>query len=389
MRAGEPRSSPLMLLAITGASDVPGGIASLNLNILQALAQRAQRGDVQLRVFSYLEESDARPDFLPASVEFRGFGGQKALFAAQLARAAAWQRPLFFFDHVTLALPVLPFAALDWVRTVIFAHGSEAWRHVTPTSRWSFRHADLCLANSRFTLGKMQERLPSFSGEACPLGLSPRFALNKRLPETTEETIRMEAADGRERALGEQVLLLVGRMVQAEQGKGWRTLIRALPELLENYPRAQLVFPGPGNEIGSLKQLARRHGVADHVFLPGFVSHDLLEALYRQCRAYVMPSRQDGFGLVYLEAMNYGKPCVGCFDDGAEDVIAHEETGYLIGDPGDREELLGVLRRLLDDPAHARAMGRRGFERLHDRFTARHFQGRLMSKMERYLPARH
>ena len=98
-----------------------------------------------------------------------------------------------------------------------------------------------------------------------------------------------------------------------------------------------------------------------------------------------MPSRQEGFGLVYLEAMNFAKPCLGCHDDGAEDVIVHEETGLLVRDPKDTAELIAALRRLLGHPEEAREMGRRGFERLHENFTAAHVQQRIRKQLEKIL----
>ncbi len=56
----------------------------------------------------------------------------------------------------------------------------------------------------------------------------------------------------------------------------------------------------------------------------------MLEQLYSQCYAFVVPSKQEGFGLVHLEAMNFGKPCVGCFDDGAADVnVDGERQAFL------------------------------------------------------------
>ena len=68
---------------------------------------------------------------------------------------------------------------------------------------------------------------------------------------------------------------------------------------------------------------------------------------------------------------------MGCFDDGAGDVIVDGDTGFLVRDPSDFEELLEVLCRLLDDPDHARLLGQRGFERLHAHFTAAAFQERV------------
>jgi hypothetical protein len=98
-----------------------------------------------------------------------------------------------------------------------------------------------------------------------------------------------------------------------------------------------------------------------------------------------MPSRQEGFGLVYLEAMNYGKPCVGCYDDGAEEVIVPGETGWLVRDPANQAELQDVLRSLLTDPAEAKARGTNGFHRLHERFTSQHHQERIIACLESVL----
>lgn len=236
----------------------------------------------------------------------------------------------------------------------------------------------------------MRERLRAFQGEACPLGLSPEFEINERLPEDSleneaETDLALEAADGSHRELGERILLLVGRMHPEERGKGHDELIEVLPALRKYHPEGQLVFAGPGDDRDRLRRKARDYGVGEAVFLPGRVPHEELRQLYRRCYAFVMPSRQEGFGLVYLEAMNYGKPCVGCYDDGAEDIIQDGETGYLIRDPDDQNELLDVLRRLLRDPECAQRMGKNGFELLHSRFTAEHFQERLREALSRVL----
>ena len=365
-----------LVFTMTGACALPGGIATLNLNILRALNDLAEERKMRLTVLSYLEKDTDRPDFLPAPVNFHGFDGNKPALVRALIQAA-WPRPVFCFDHVTVALPVLPFATTGLVKTIIFAHGSESWRHIRCTSRWSFQSAALCLANSHFTLRKMQERIPRFKGVACPLGLSPRFALNENIPASDSEPIGLPAADGETRPLGNKVLLMVARMHPDEPRKGHYPLLKVWPAVTQEFPDAQLVFAGHGENKPTLERLARESGAASSIFFVGPASMDLLTRLYQHCYAFVMPSKQEGFGLVYLEAMNFGKPCVGCFDDGAEDVIVHEQTGLLVRDPNNAKELLGVLRLLLTEPERARQMGAKGFARLHERFTAAHVQQRV------------
>lgn len=369
---------------MTGARGLCGGIASANLNVLHALVELTEETERGLTVFSLLEREKDRPDFLPHWVRFRAFKGSNFRYLTNVF-AAAVHRPTFCFDHVRLALPLLPFMVAGMVRAIIFAHGSESWKRIRRTSRWSFRWASLCLTNSRFTLERMRERIAKFNGEACPLGLSPEFPLNGDVPETYQDSLSLRAADGECRTLQDRVLLLVSRMDSGEREKGHRELINVLPQLLKEYPDVQLVFAGPGDDRNNLQELAEQKGVAASVFLPGFVSMAILQSLYRHCYAFVMPSRQEGFGLAYLEAMNFAKPCVGCFDQGAEEIIIHDETGYLVRDPANAEELRTVLAALLCDPERARELGRRGFERLRKYFTSRHVQDRIKQKIRTVL----
>lgn len=369
---------------MTGAGGLCGGIASANLNVLYALVELAETTQRGLTVFSLLEREGDRPGFLPNWVRFRAFEGKRFRYLANIL-AAAVCKPIFLFDHVRLAFPLLPLTAAGVVKTVIFAHGSESWKHVRSSSRWSFQFASLCLTNSYFTLRKMRERISRLRAEACPLGLSPEFPLNGEVLETRHGVRSLEAVDGENRTLKDRVLLLVGRMDSREREKGHRELINLLPELLKEHCDVQLVFAGPGDDRKDLQELAWRKGAASSVFLPGFVSNETLQFLYHHCYAFVMPSKQEGFGLAYLEAMNYGKPCVGCFDQGAEDIVIDGETGFLVRDPTNPRELLEALGALLRDPEQARRLGRSGFERLHQYFTSQHYQERLKKQLARLL----
>ena len=368
------------LFAMTGAQGLCGGIASTNLNVLHTLIDLAYDQELNLTVLSYLEHDNDRPNFLPPWVTFEGFQGNKWSFVQRLLRASL-HRPIVCFDHVTLALPLLPFAAAGLLRTIIFTHGSEAWKRVRWTSRWSLRYATLCLANSPFTLKKMQEHLTTFRGMACPLGLPPTFERHDEQRHVTSLPMMLEAANGQRYRLGSRYLLVVARMDSREGGKGHRALIRLLPELRRNISGLQVVCVGPGDDRDRLRGFAHRYSVASAVFFPGYIPTEMLKALYQQCYALVLPSTQEGFGLVYLEAMQYAKPCVGCWNQGAEDVIVHGETGFLVHDPNDPQELLDALRELLQHPQQAQWFGENGYKRLRDAFTAYQYQARLKSHL--------
>lgn len=379
------RSPRSIVFCMNGAMGPTSGMASLNRNLLQALVQVAETHHRPLTVLSYVEDESMRPPFLPAWVRYEPFHHRpRELFKREIA--LAFSRPLFVLDHVGLAYPLLPFTATRWVKPVIWAQAGEAWQYIKASSRWSFRFAAVTLANSYYTFNKMRAYQVQTNAVVCQLGLSPQFPLNASIPPPLNVPIEMTAADGNSYRLGSRVLLLAARMPTTEPSKGQSELIHALPALCAEFPDVQLVLPGPGDKREILARQAQAAGVGSAVFLPGDTPPSpLLQQLYHHCYAYVMPNPIESFGLVYLEAMNYGKACVGCYGCGAEEVIVDGETGLLVHDPKDTEELRRVLSELLRNSERTASMGRAGFERLHKHFTTAQFQARFRQHIERLL----
>jgi glycosyltransferase involved in cell wall biosynthesis len=91
---------------------------------------------------------------------------------------------------------------------------------------------------------------------------------------------------------------------------------------------------------------------------------------------FAMPSAREGFGLVYLEAMRAGRPCIGSTSDAAGDIIVQGETGFLV-DRADGPALSGAIVSLLTDGARRAAMGEAGRKRFEAHFTADRFAARF------------
>jgi hypothetical protein len=165
-------------------------------------------------------------------------------------------------------------------------------------------------------------------------------------------------------------LLFVGRL---EKRKGIDTLLEAAPRLLREFPELEIDIVGDDSIIidgrNTYRQLFEaKHGpdIRARVHFHQKVSEERLRSFYASCDIFVAPSRFESFGLIYLEAMMFAKPVVGCRAGGAQEVIVHEETGMLAS-PADAQSLYCAIAPLVRDRALRERLGvagRRRFEQV-------------------------
>lgn len=181
-----------------------------------------------------------------------------------------------------------------------------------------------------------------------------------------------------------RVILAVGRFIA---GKGHRTLVRAMPQILERFPDAVLVLAGRGPDLYDVIQEAMTVGVREHVVFPGCVSDEDLAGLYQACEVFALPTGEgprgqvEGFGLVFAEANAYGKPVVAGRSGGVADAVIDGETGFLV-DPDDPEAVAAAIVSILADPALARRLGENGRRRVESDLNWKRFVQRLLEVVE-------
>jgi glycosyltransferase involved in cell wall biosynthesis len=173
---------------------------------------------------------------------------------------------------------------------------------------------------------------------------------------------------------------MLSRLSKREDYKGHREVINVWARVLEQTPDAELWIAGDGDLRCDLEQLVAERGVQNNVRFWGQVAEEMKQQLLQRCRCLVMPSRAEGFGLVYLEAMRLGRPCLVSTLDAGKEVVNPPEAG-LAADPDNQEELARAICRLLADGAEWRQWSTQARRRYEENYTARHFQERLVAAL--------
>jgi phosphatidylinositol alpha-1,6-mannosyltransferase len=148
---------------------------------------------------------------------------------------------------------------------------------------------------------------------------------------------------------GKRILLTVSRISLDDRYKGHHRVLAVMADLLREYSDLVYVVAGEGNGMEKLQHLALEQGLADHVKFIGRVSDAQLPDLYRAADVFVMPSTEEGFGIVFLEAMRSGIPVIGGNGDGSMDPLRDGTAGYAVSCEN-RGELLGAIRSAIDNP---------------------------------------
>lgn len=179
-----------------------------------------------------------------------------------------------------------------------------------------------------------------------------------------------------------KVLLTTTRLVSR---KGVDTVIKALPEIIKDYPDVVYLVVGEGEFKPQLKDLVENLDLREFVRFEGKVPYADLIKYYNTCDIFIMPSKTErpdveGFGLVFLEANACEKPVIGSKSGGIPSAVIHEQTGLLVEEQNPHE-LAQAVKRLLNNPEFARELGKKGRNRVLKEANWDRAASKIMNKM--------
>jgi glycosyltransferase involved in cell wall biosynthesis len=163
-------------------------------------------------------------------------------------------------------------------------------------------------------------------------------------------------------------ILIVGNLLA---GKGHELVLRALARVQDSHPELQCRIIGEGADRERFASLAKELGISDRVHFLGRRSRSEVAEAMRSCTVFALPSRYEGLGCVYLEAMASGKPVIACRGQGIDEIIQHGSNGWLVPVDG-LEELVQALQALLTNAELRARIGQAARQTILDKLTLAH-----------------
>jgi phosphatidylinositol alpha-1,6-mannosyltransferase len=349
--SGRPDRIVLLTPTLAGAD----GLSCLARQVAGALAGLAPVDGVEVWTLS---ESETPADLLPPLVRVRATGGSRLRYVmrALAASRGEWSHTLVVVLHVHL-LPVAWPLLVRGAQLLPVLVGIEAWRPLSALRRRMLGSAPLGVAISAHTAREFARANPA-------LATLPIAVCHPATPPAVSATALPVSAQP-------PFALVVGRLAGDERYKGHDALIDVWPQVRAEIPAARLVVAGGGDDLARLQQRVAEAGLAGAIEFTGHLPGGALRALYAQAAFFVLPSRHEGFGLVYLEAMQCGRACIGGRGAAAE-IIQHGRTGLIV-DLDHPPALATAIVTLFRDPDLCARLGEAGRRRAREQFTAFRF----------------
>ncbi len=368
-----------ILLLLTDGFGQAGGIAQFNRDLIAGSTLHEAVTSICVIALHGEKKTDldAHASLATCPIRFQTAVGSKwrmIKMAWQESRTLSTQ-DLIIVGHLNLMPLAHAIARCRGISTWLVLHGIEAWQRPSRMRAWSANHSDMVTTVSRYTREKFLRwaDVPDHRVRVMPNTYRNFF-------QSSKEKIDLQK---KWQFVNRKVLLTVGRLSAQEQYKGHDLVIQCLPNLIKKFPNLLYLIVGTGPDCERLKLLAQYLAVLAHIqFREAKTQQELLEC-YQLSDVFVMPSKGEGFGIVYLEAMACGLPVVALGIDGSRDALGDGRFGHCVG----TESLCEVLAQSLmetDDDTLSPETSMRGAETF-SRPNFNHALYQFLDRMYKYI----
>jgi len=319
-----------------------GGIEKVCENFIQVLHNLTQQGKIEDSLTLSLYDQNHHHQ------QYGCFNGNKIKFLLDTLRKS-FSHDIIILSHIHL----LPIAKLirqfsPKKKIILFAHGIEVWQPLTSWKKKLLSGIDIW-AVSAYTAKKLHEQ------QEVPL--QNIHILNNSLPKDYplyEVKSTYSLTDKFYIPADHQILLTVCRLSSVEQYKGYDLVLSVFKDLVKSHPKLSYLIVGKADEteLARVQKLVTDYHLEQHVILTGYVSDAEIDHLYQKADVFVMPSKGEGFGLVFTEALAHGCRVLAGNADGSTDALLKGELGLLVN-PEDANAIYNGIKALLSKPVQA------------------------------------
>ncbi|NOQ14154.1 MAG: glycosyltransferase [Methyloprofundus sp.] len=334
-----------------------GGIENYNKTFLTALSRQENKEVIAISIYDKAHEHP-----IINGVKFKNFDGHR-LNAVKFLIPRLQHIDILILAHVNL-VPVALIAQIfkPGLKIYLNIYGIDVWKKLPFLYQFVLKRATI-FSISRYTTETFIKYNPFIKQEQIVY-----------LPPAIDLTIKPGSENPYQ--IDEYNILTVSRLDSNDNYKGIDSIIKTLPLLTKEIKNIKYTIIGKGSDKTRLENLAQQLGVQNQVQFKGFVEH--IEPYYEYCDLFILPSKNEGFGIVYLEAMKYKKPVIAANSGGVTDVVLDSHTGFLC-EYDNIDCLTDKILKFSMNGELAIKLGENGYKYLIENFTFNQFTQRLLS----------
>ena len=272
-------------------------------------------------------------------------------------------------------------------KMIVVAHGLEITRLNSKRELRAIRSVvescDLILSVSRFTRDEIINRLSDINTthvKFLPNGVD----VERFYPCEVDDLFYKKYSLHQDSDL----ILTLARIIKR---KAHDDVIKALPDIINDFPKAHYVIAGPHRNkdsyLESLKILVKELSLENNVTFIDFIPDEDLKKIYSASKVYIMPSKtlhnegdSEGFGITFLEANACGCPAIGSYDGGIPDAVENEVNGLLV-QSGSSNEIAKAIKKMFSDEDYRLSLAKKGIARVEESFTWKKLSAQMIDML--------
>jgi phosphatidylinositol alpha-1,6-mannosyltransferase len=272
---------------------------------------------------------------------FKGFSGNRFRFVYNAIKDGLSSK-IVIISHVNLLGIVMCIKILrPGKRCILIAHGIEVWRPFNSLKRYFLQNLIEIWCVSKYTKQVLclNNNIQFDRVKVVNNCLDPYFKITMDFSKP-ENLLKKHGL-----YKNQPVLMTISRLADYEMNKGYRTILRILPQLLIDFPDLHYFLAGKAQagELENIAQLVRDLKLESQVTVLGFIDESELVNYYRLSDVFILPSFKEGFGLVFIEAAACGCKVISGNRDGSRDAMLNGKLGTMV-DPEDTIEIESAIK---------------------------------------------